>query len=389
MALPDLTGINIENSYQRVVHTDGTLYYDGTGSLLNLGPINTGSFATTGSNTFIGSQTITGSVNTSGSLNVDNTLYVSGGRIGIGTNTLAAGSALNISSAAQSNIQLIDTTNNASLNLGVGNFDASISSNGRLFLQSSTTLSVSSTNVGIGIASPTLAKLHVVGNVLFSGGSTTIRGAGTTSSTTAFLVQNSTPTSLFSILDNGNVGIGTTSPTATLDVLGSVRVTNNAVITGSLIVVETTGNPRLDTSNGVLYRLGVTSVDWRTRTLNNDAASVILDWNNNQIYDTTGNSSIDWENRVLWDLTGGVASIDYGRRELYNSTGDITLDYDTGVLTGTASFASTATTAQTASYVNPLNQDVQITGSLSVSGSVVINNVDIQSTIIAMAIALG
>lgn len=49
MALPDLTGINIENSYQRVVHTDGTNYYNGTGSLLNLGPINTGSFATTSS----------------------------------------------------------------------------------------------------------------------------------------------------------------------------------------------------------------------------------------------------------------------------------------------------------------------------------------------------
>jgi hypothetical protein len=62
MALPDLTGINIENSYQRVVHTDGVNYYNGTGSLLNLGPINTGSFATTGSNRFNGNQTITGSL---------------------------------------------------------------------------------------------------------------------------------------------------------------------------------------------------------------------------------------------------------------------------------------------------------------------------------------
>jgi hypothetical protein len=70
MAFPDLTGQNIEATYQRVVQTDGTHYYDGTGSLLNIGggTINTGSFATTGSNIFVGSQTITGSVNVTGSV---------------------------------------------------------------------------------------------------------------------------------------------------------------------------------------------------------------------------------------------------------------------------------------------------------------------------------
>jgi len=67
MALPDLTGQNIENTYNRIVQTDGTFFYDGTGSLLNLGSgsataINTSSFATTGSNTFIGDQIVTGSV---------------------------------------------------------------------------------------------------------------------------------------------------------------------------------------------------------------------------------------------------------------------------------------------------------------------------------------
>ena len=33
MALPDLTGQNIENTYQRVLQTDGTTIYDGTGSV--------------------------------------------------------------------------------------------------------------------------------------------------------------------------------------------------------------------------------------------------------------------------------------------------------------------------------------------------------------------
>ena len=37
MALPDLTGQNIENTYERLVTVEGGVYYDGTGSLLNLG----------------------------------------------------------------------------------------------------------------------------------------------------------------------------------------------------------------------------------------------------------------------------------------------------------------------------------------------------------------
>lgn len=70
MALPDLTGQSIETTYQRVVQTDGTNYYDGTGSLLNIGggSINTGSFATTGSNIFVGNQIVTGSINVTGNI---------------------------------------------------------------------------------------------------------------------------------------------------------------------------------------------------------------------------------------------------------------------------------------------------------------------------------
>lgn len=47
MALPDLTGLNIEDTYQRVLHTDGASVYDGTGSLVILQY--TGSFTGDGS----------------------------------------------------------------------------------------------------------------------------------------------------------------------------------------------------------------------------------------------------------------------------------------------------------------------------------------------------
>ena len=36
MALPDLTGQNIQDTYKRVIHTDGTNLYDGTGSLFTV-----------------------------------------------------------------------------------------------------------------------------------------------------------------------------------------------------------------------------------------------------------------------------------------------------------------------------------------------------------------
>ena len=58
----NLTGQDIENTYQRVLQTDGTLIYDGTGSLFTIsgsgGNINTGSFVTTSSfNAYTGSNT--------------------------------------------------------------------------------------------------------------------------------------------------------------------------------------------------------------------------------------------------------------------------------------------------------------------------------------------
>ena len=49
MSLPDLTGQNIENTYQRLVQTDGTNFYDGTGSLVILPSANTASLLTTAS----------------------------------------------------------------------------------------------------------------------------------------------------------------------------------------------------------------------------------------------------------------------------------------------------------------------------------------------------
>jgi hypothetical protein len=68
MALPDLTGLDIEDTYQRILQTDGVNIYDGTGSLVNI--IETGSFATTGSNIFNGTQIINGNININGTASI-------------------------------------------------------------------------------------------------------------------------------------------------------------------------------------------------------------------------------------------------------------------------------------------------------------------------------
>jgi hypothetical protein len=173
-------------------------------------------------------------------------------RLCLGTNTSVTGSALSISSAAQSNIKLIDTTNNASLNLGVGNFDASISSNGRLFLQSSTTLSVGTTNVGIGIASATLAKFHVVGTVLFSAGN---------------VVMNST---------SGNTLIGTTTDAGyKLDVNGTARINTLTIGLGSGQIASNTvlglNALKTNTTGGANTAIGNTAMFANTTGYNNTA----------------------------------------------------------------------------------------------------------------------
>lgn len=83
MALPDLTGQNIENTYQRVLQTDGINFYDGTGSAVSLGGSqNLQQITEQGAITTI---PITASIiSASGNVNVDNLILPNNGKLGIG-----------------------------------------------------------------------------------------------------------------------------------------------------------------------------------------------------------------------------------------------------------------------------------------------------------------
>jgi hypothetical protein len=93
--------------------------------------------------------------------------------------------------------------------------------------------------VGSSVSFATLASLNNSGNFTIGNSSTSlgarvgIKGSGATSATTALLVQNSTTSASLSVLDNGNVGIGTSASAYPLEIRTS---------TVGLVVGNTGGN---------------------------------------------------------------------------------------------------------------------------------------------------
>jgi hypothetical protein len=88
-------------------------------------------------------------------------------------------------------------------------------------------------NVGIGISSPT-AKLNISGSVNISGSGTQVP-----------LQVSSGSTSLLFVSSSGNVGIGTTAPTFKLDVSGSARVQNNLSLASGFSYISLGNNVNL------------------------------------------------------------------------------------------------------------------------------------------------
>jgi hypothetical protein len=102
------------------------------------------------------------------------------------------------------------------------------------------------------------------------------------------------------ITNTGNFGIGTTSPSSTLDVSGSGRFTNGLIVTGSLIVSGPNGG--IDTVNSVLTDSTTNRIEWANGTLNS----------------STG-ESINWESRILSDPSNTFVALEYSSDAYLNS----------------------------------------------------------------------
>jgi hypothetical protein len=136
-----------------------------------------------------------------------------------------------------------------------------------------------------GTAANYLAGDTAIGTTTTSGGRLTVRGSGTTSSTTALLVQNSTPSNLFEIKDNGefllgtqNVRLFTTSNGSTVGLAGRgliLATSSGSQGTGAFKIVGdssvTTGNDYtlwLTTTFGPTSGTAITNGINLTQTIN-------------------------------------------------------------------------------------------------------------------------
>jgi hypothetical protein len=115
---------------------------------------------------------------------------------------------------------------------------------------------------------------------------------------------------------------------------------------------------------------GAASLDWSSRNLLDANEDQSLSWNSRTLYSTTGNPSIDWAAGFFYDSTGNK-SYNYDVRTLIYPDGSTTaINYGTQNQIG-------------------ITGSVSISGSLNVQGNITQNGVDLNSLMIAYAIALG
>jgi hypothetical protein len=157
---------------------------------------------------------------------------------------------LTTSNLASSHLLIKNSSTSNILTLRAANADSFIEFNNRLFIQSSSGFSINqSGNIGMGVSSPTLAKLHVNGNTIIGASTTTagarldVRAQGALSTDIAFRVRNSANTANL-IQVNGLGGVEINSTTQGFLPPRMTTTERNAIATpaAGLIVYNTTDN---------------------------------------------------------------------------------------------------------------------------------------------------
>jgi len=200
----DFTGQNIENTYQRVLQTDGINIYDGTGSAFTV----TAVAAPAGPNQsiqFNDANTTSGSGNFTFDKNT-NTVSLTGSFI---IDTASSDAALRVTQTGTGNAILVEDSTNP---------------------DSTPFVVMSDGKVLIGTTTPTTSVLTLVGNQSVTGNVFVTNAVQSGTADRLFLGASATANSYFNT--GGNVGIGTISPIYRLDVSGSSRITGDLIVTG-------------------------------------------------------------------------------------------------------------------------------------------------------------
>jgi hypothetical protein len=224
-------------------------------------------------------------------------------------------------------------------------------------------------NVGIGTNSPS-TTLNVNGTTFLQGGQTTVRGSGTTSATTALRVENTNASASLVVLNDGNIGINTSTPTTKL-AIQSVGVYSIFADSGN----STPGgnNPWLAIYNSSSISAATYGWGWYDSVVD---GSLSL-WRRN--FSTTGSLVLSFSRdngNVGIGKTLPNAKLDINGNAII--TGSLTVTGGiTGSLLGTASYATQALSASWAPGGGasfPYTGSAEITGSLSITGSLTVNN---------------
>ena len=258
---------------------------------------------------------------------------------------------------------------------------------------------------GLGITTNGVEALRVFSNqnvsigTITDSGRLTVRGSGTTSATTALRVENTNASASLVVLDNGFVGINTGSAQYNLDVNGMARVISTLtsdtdifrVTNGSAVNVLRVqadgdfiagGSTDFGIGNGagvfMRYTLRVGALSYA------DASAVLQADSTTKGFlpprtATTASIASPAQGLITYITGSANEGLHYynsgsqtGWHKVLTNTGSQSITGSliatsfTGSLQGTASWA---TNALTASYVNPLIQNVIITGSLIASGT--------------------
>ena len=202
--------------------------------------------------------------------------------------------------------------------------------------------------------------------------------------------DNITTTSL-----KGNVGIGTTTPNAKLDVNGNTIITGSLTVTGGITGSIASSSFALTASyvNPLNQTVEITgslqvqdSIDSSLRFLIDSLGTASLDWEDGYLYNGSGSISVDWRDKKLYD-SNVDNSVNWNTRQLFKSDGTtVTLDWETGAFTGsllgTASNATQALSASyalTASFINVTGSNAFIQGGNSFGTDALLGTNDNQS----------
>jgi len=158
MALPNLSGSNIQDTYQRVLHTDGSTLYDGTGSIASTINLNVNGLIADGDAFFNNPAVFQDSITMQGDINLEGDVSASG--------TITAGDIVNHSNTT-SGLRFNQSSTDVLSNLIVsGSITASgdISSSGDIIGQNFTAHDVLSTSFTGSVDNPAIRLGPLTGN---------------------------------------------------------------------------------------------------------------------------------------------------------------------------------------------------------------------------------